>query len=68
MDEVDEHIWNTYYYFKACEGYHWFDMDGKMVHITRQIEMDGIEFLQTRPKVKPFFLNVAFLLLTPKTL
>ena len=60
MDEVDKHVWNTYDYFKAYEGYHWFDIDGKMVHITERNEMDGIEFLQTRPKEKPFFLNVAF--------
>ena len=60
MEDSDKHVWNTYDYFKPYEAYHWFDMDGQMVHITERNEMDGIEFLQTRPKDKPFFLNVAF--------
>jgi len=60
MDEVDSHVWNTYDVFKAYEGRHWFPENYRMVHITELNERDGVEFLQTRPKNKPFFLNVAF--------
>jgi arylsulfatase len=60
MEDPDKHVWNTYDYFKPYEAYHWFDLGGKMVHITERNEEDGIEFLRTRPKDKPFFLNVAF--------
>ena len=60
MEDPDKHVWNTYDYFRPYEGSHWFDMGGKMVHITEKNEVDGIKFLRSRPQDKPFFLNVAF--------
>jgi arylsulfatase len=61
MEDADKHVWNTYDYFKPYEAYHWFEMGGqRMVHVTQRNEDDGIDFLQKRPKDKPFFLNVAF--------
>ena len=61
MEDADSHVWNTYDHFSAYEGRHWFPAgEGKMIHITERNEKDGVEFLQSRPKDKPFFLNVAF--------
>lgn len=42
-------------------GRHWYPTpDGGKIHSTARNEKDALEFLATRPKDKPFFLNVAF--------
>jgi len=42
-------------------GKHWYKTkDGKDIHVTQRNEDDALEFLQTRPKDKPFCLTVAF--------
>ena len=40
---------------------HWYPTgDGGKIHSTARNEKDALEFLRTRPKEKPFYLNVAF--------
>lgn len=40
---------------------HWYPDDkGGKIHSTKRNERDAIDFLRTRPKDKPFYLNVAF--------
>lgn len=42
-------------------GRHWYpEPDGNKIHSTKRNERDALEFLRSRPKDKPFFLNVAF--------
>jgi len=41
-------------------GWHWREIAGKMVHVTKKNELDAMEFLKTRPKDSPFLLTVAF--------
>jgi arylsulfatase A-like enzyme len=42
-------------------GTHWIKQpDGTKIHVTQKNENDALEFLQTRPKEKPFCLTVAF--------
>lgn len=46
---------------RAYSGTHWIKAaDGSMVHVTRKNEEDALEFLTTRPKDKPFLLNLWF--------
>lgn len=46
---------------RAYSGSHWLrDPDGKPVHVTRQNEIDALEFLRSRPADKPFCLTLAF--------
>ena len=46
---------------RAYSGKHWYDRgDGSMVHVTQRNEEDALEFLATRPKDKPFLLNLWF--------
>ncbi|KAL9182901.1 hypothetical protein ACHAXT_004180 [Thalassiosira profunda] len=42
------------------DGWHYRRLGNKMWHITEKNEADALRFLATRPKDKPFFLNVAF--------
>jgi len=42
------------------DGWHYRKLGKKMWHITEKNEADALRFLVTRPKDKPFFLNVAF--------
>lgn len=42
------------------DGWHYRKIGKKMWHITEKNEADALRFLVTRPKDKPFFLNVAF--------
>lgn len=42
------------------DGWHWKKAGKKLWHITEKNEADALRFLATRPKDKPFFLNVAF--------
>jgi arylsulfatase len=42
-------------------GKHWYPtLDNREIHATTRNENDALEFLATRPKDKPFYLNVAF--------
>ena len=46
---------------RAYHGRHWYTMpDGKKVHVTQRNENDALDFLNTRPQDKPFYLTVAF--------
>jgi len=46
---------------RAYSGTHWLrDPDGKQVHVTRQNEIDALDFLRSRPAGKPFCLTLAF--------
>ena len=47
--------WERMYY-----GHHWFNERDGPIHTTKKNEKDAIEFLQQRPKDKPFFLSVCF--------
>lgn len=46
---------------RAYSGTHWIKReDGSEIHVTRKNEEDALEFLATRPKDKPFLLNLWF--------
>jgi len=46
---------------RAYSGAHWIKReDGSEIHVTRKNEEDALEFLATRPKDKPFLLNLWF--------
>ena len=46
---------------RSYYGKHWIDQpDGTKVHVTKKNETDALEFLQSRPADKPFYLTVAF--------
>ncbi|MBL8891274.1 MAG: sulfatase-like hydrolase/transferase [Planctomycetaceae bacterium] len=47
-------------FLRSYESAHWLNRDGQPIHITEQNRRDAIEFLQTRPKDRPFLLNVSF--------
>jgi len=42
------------------DGWHYRQFGDKLWHITEKNEADALRFLVTRPRDKPFFLNVAF--------
>jgi len=42
------------------EGWHYRNISNRVWHITEKNEADSLEFLKTRDKTKPFFLNTAF--------
>lgn len=41
-------------------GKHWYEVDGKRVHVTQRNENDSLQFLNERPKDQPFCLTVNF--------
>ena len=46
---------------RSYSGTHWIKQkDGTKIHVTQKNENDSLEFLQTRPKDKPFCLTLAF--------
>jgi arylsulfatase A-like enzyme len=46
---------------RSYNGRHWMKgKDGKEVHVTKQNELDALEFLKGRPKEQPFLLNLCF--------
>jgi len=52
---------DNYDFGRAYAGKHWIEKKGeKPVHVTAQNEADAREFLQKRPKDKPFLLTVSF--------
>ena len=42
------------------DGWHYRQIGNKLWHVTEKNEADALRFLVTRPRDKPFFLNVAF--------
>ena len=55
----------TFDYFVDEDGWHYREMNGKMVHITNKNTGDALRFLnmwetKAKPEKKPFFLNVAY--------
>jgi arylsulfatase len=52
---------DKYDFGRAYHGEHWLrNEDGSRVHVTEQNLQDGLEFLDQRPRGKPFCLTVAF--------
>jgi len=51
---------STVDYFVNDEGWHYQTINDHNWHITEKNEHDSIDFLRTRNKTKPFFLNTAF--------
>ena len=49
-----------YDFGREYHGRHWYEIDGRKVHVTQRNEEDALEFLKERPKDKPFCLTVAF--------
>jgi arylsulfatase len=46
---------------RAYHGRHWIDgEDGERVHVTEKNARDALEFLRTRPRDRPFLLNIGF--------
>lgn len=46
---------------RSYSGKHWIqDEEGKRIHVTAKNLKDSMEFLDTRPKDKPFLLNLCF--------
>jgi arylsulfatase len=46
--------------FKSLPLSHYFDRQGVVKHVTEWNEEDGLEFLDDRPRDKPFFLTISF--------
>ena len=55
-----EPVVSSFDYSNPYYGDHWYRMNGKKVHTTTRSEQDAIQFLQRRPKDKPFFVGVCF--------
>lgn len=49
-----------YDFARSYMGQHWYEVDGKKVHVTQRNETDALAFLRDRPTDKPFCLTVAF--------
>ncbi len=49
-----------YDFGRSYMGKHWYEVNGRKVHVTQRNEEDALEFLKQRPKDKPFCLTVAF--------
>ena len=49
-----------YDFGKSYFGKHWYEIEGRKVHVTQRNEEDALAFLKTRPAGKPFCLTVAF--------
>ncbi|MBL8798453.1 MAG: sulfatase [Planctomycetia bacterium] len=49
-----------YDFARSYMGKHWYEVNGKKVHVTQRNEEDALGFLRDRPKNKPFCLTVAF--------
>ncbi|MDA7514575.1 sulfatase [bacterium] len=44
----------------SYSGKHWYEVNGKKIHVTQRNENDAMKFLKKRPKDQPFCLTVAF--------
>jgi arylsulfatase len=49
-----------YDFGRSYFGQHWYELNGRKVHVTQRNEEDALEFLKKRPTDKPFCLTVAF--------
>jgi arylsulfatase len=49
-----------YDFLRAYQGVHWIEGGGERIHVTEKNARDSLEFLQSRPKDKPFALAVGF--------
>jgi len=48
-------------FLRDYEGRHWInDSSGKQIHVTEKNTRDAMEYLQTRPKDRPFCLSVSY--------
>mmetsp|Transcript_18120 Transcript_18120/g.37566 ORF Transcript_18120/g.37566 Transcript_18120/m.37566 type:complete len:585 (+) Transcript_18120:135-1889(+) len=56
--ELDHEL--NFDFFTDEDGWHWRIIGNKMWHVTEKNTADALRFLATRPKEKPFFLNVAY--------
>jgi arylsulfatase A-like enzyme len=51
---------SDYDFLRAYHGVHWIESGSGRVHVTEKNARDSLEFLQSRPKDKPFALAVGF--------
>ena len=51
---------SDYDFLRAYHGVHWIESGSERVHVTEKNARDSLEFLQSRPKDKPFALAVGF--------
>ena len=52
---------DKYDFGRSYAGNHWYkSANGEMIHVTKKNEGDALEFLETKPKDKPFLLTVSF--------
>jgi len=51
---------SDYDFLRAYHGVHWIESATERVHVTEKNARDSLEFLQSRPKDKPFALAVGF--------
>jgi arylsulfatase len=49
-----------YDFGRSYAGKHWYEVNGRTVHVTKRNEVDALEFLKGRPAGKPFCLTVSF--------
>ncbi len=47
-------------FVRSYQTHHWFEIGGERIHVTERNARDSIEFLETRPKDKPFVLSVSY--------
>jgi arylsulfatase len=51
---------SDYDFLRAYHGVHWIESGGERLHVTEKNTRDSLEFLQSRPKDRPFALAVGF--------
>jgi len=51
---------SDYDFLRAYHGVHWIESGSERVHVTEKNARDSLEFLQSRPKDRPFALAVGF--------
>ena len=51
---------SDYDFLRAYHGLHWIESGSERVHVTEKNARDSLEFLQSRPKDRPFALAVGF--------
>src|SRR5688572_637372 len=51
---------SDYDFLRAYHGVHWIESGTERIHVTEKNARDSLEFLQSRPKDRPFALTVGF--------
>ncbi len=51
---------SDYDFLRAYHGVHWIESGTERIHVTEKNARDSLEFLQSRPKNRPFALTVGF--------